>query len=137
MHRRYSGFLAIGFLAMTGVPVLADSSGSGHEQDRVAGMPQMTESERAALDRFVQHEARFKDHYDSHYAKSGYGYNQYRPAYQHGFELALDQRYKKMDWTQLELQARRTWDDGTMGLWDRYKDAVRYGWEQGVVLDRG
>ena len=102
-------------------------------EDGVVGR---TESEKAAFDSFVRHESQFKEHYRAHYAASGYDYNQYRPAYQHGFELALDKRYVKMDWSQLESQARRTWDESKMGLWDQYKDAVRYGWEQGAMLER-
>ena len=113
---------------------VVESASSRAGQDRVVGR---TESEKAAFDSFVRHESQFKAHHQAHYATSGYDYNQYRPAYQHGFELALDERYAKMDWSQLESQARRTWDESKMGLWDRYKDAVRYGWEQGVMLDKG
>lgn len=104
------------------------------KQDRIAGM---TDRENEAFDKFVKHESRFKDHYQSHFSTSHYEYNQYRPAYQHGFELGLDPRYRKMDWISVEPEARRTWDESTMGLWSQYKDAVRYGWEQGAVLERG
>ena len=103
------------------------------KQDRIAGM---TDREKEAFDKFVKHESRFKDHYQSHFSTSHYEYNQYRPAYQHGFELGLDPRYRKMDWSRVEPEARRTWDESTMGLWSQYKDAVRYGWEQGVALER-
>lgn len=98
-------------------------------------MVAMTEREKEALDKFVTHEARFKEHYRSHFATSQYEYHQYRPAYQHGFELALDTPGHKMDWNSAEPQARRTWDESTMGIWNQYKDAVRYGWEQGVALE--
>lgn len=104
------------------------------KQDRIAGM---TDREKEAFDKFVKHESRFKDHYQSHFSTSHYDYNQYRPAYQHGFELGLDPRYRKMDWSSVEPEARRTWDESTMGLWSQYKDAVRYGWEQGATLERG
>jgi hypothetical protein len=96
----------------------------------------MTEQQMKILDKFVQHEARFKDHYQAHFSTSHYEYNQYRPSYLHGFELALDPRYRKTDWNNVEPQARRTWDESTMGLWTQYKDAVRYGWEQGTLLER-
>lgn len=96
----------------------------------------MTEREKEALDQFVEHEARFKEHYRSHFSTSHYEYHQYRPAYQHGFELALDARGKKMDWNSAEPQVRRTWNESTMGLWSQYKEAVRYGWEQGFALER-
>lgn len=103
------------------------------KQDRIADM---TDRKKEALDKFVKHESRFKDHYQSHFSTSNYEYNQYRPAYQHGFELSLDPRYRKMDWSSAESEARRTWNESTMGLWSQYKDAVRYGWEQGVTLER-
>jgi len=134
-HVRRCVWLASVVLSSAAVSVQAQAQQrAAPQQDQTAGM---TERERAALDKFTQHESRFKDHYESHYAQSGYGYNQYRPAYRHGFDLALDQRYRHMDWSTLELQARRTWDDSQMGMWDRYKDAVRFGWEQGVILERG
>lgn len=105
---------------------------SQQKQDRIV---RMTDQEKKALDKFVTHESRFKDHYQSHYSTSKYEYHQYRPAYQHGFELALDPRYRKMDWNSVEPEARRTWNESTMGLWTQYKEAVRYGWEQGMALE--
>jgi hypothetical protein len=104
------------------------------KHDRIAIM---TDREKEAFDKFVKHESRFKDHYQAHFSTSHYEYNQYRPAYQHGFELGLDPRFRKMDWSNVEPEARRTWDESTMGIWSQYKDAVRYGWEQGVALERG
>lgn len=98
------------------------------QQDRAA---RMTEQEKEVLNKFVQHETRFKDHYQSHFSTSHYEYHQYRPAYQHGFELGLDPRYRRMDWSSVEPEARRTWDESTMGIWSQYKEAVHYGWEQG------
>jgi hypothetical protein len=77
------------------------------------------------------YEADFRQNYEANYANSGYGYDQYRPAYQYGFGLAKDSRYTTMDWKALEMQAHRNWNEATMGPWDRYKDAVRYGWERG------
>lgn len=102
-------------------------------QDRIIGT---TEQEREAFDRFVAHESNFKDHYQANFLASHYEYHQYRPAYQHGFELGLDPRYERSDWTSVEPEARRTWVESTMGMWSQYRDAVRYGWEQGIALER-
>jgi hypothetical protein len=107
---------------------------SSTSDDQTPALPQ---ANTQVLDQLKRHEPEFKDHYDRHYAGSGYGYNQYRPAYQYGYELAMDTRYKTMEWSTLELQARRGWDEATLGLWDRYKDAVRFGWERGVIEQRG
>ncbi len=79
---------------------------------------------------FKRYEADYREHYNQHYAHSGYAYNQLRPAYEYGFELAIDPRYRDMEWNRLEPPARRGWDDSTMGLWDQYRDAVQYGWER-------
>lgn len=83
------------------------------------------------------YEADFRQNYEANHANSGYGYDQYRPAYQYGFGLAKDPRYAMMDWNELEMQAHRNWNEGTMGPWDRYKDAVRYGWERGRAATPG
>jgi hypothetical protein len=99
--------------------------------------PVLPQADEHVLEQLKRHEPQFKEHYEHHYAGSGYGYNQYRPAYQYGYELAMDARYRTMDWSRLELQARRGWDEATMGLWDRYKDAVQFGWERGVIAQRG
>jgi hypothetical protein len=85
----------------------------------------------AELAEITRYEPDFRQNYESHFADTGYGYDQYRPAYRYGFELAKDPRYDGMDWNTLEMQAHRNWDEGTMGPWNRYKDAVRYGWERG------
>ncbi|HEY7533816.1 MAG TPA: hypothetical protein VH681_13660 [Nitrospiraceae bacterium] len=101
------------------------------------GVAGKTDREKAIFDKFIKQESDFKQHYDAHYLNSGYGYNQYRPAYQHGFELGVDPRYSSTDWNSMESQARRTWNESKMGLWDQYKDAVRFGWERGVQTQKG
>ena len=120
-------------IAAGGTPATAAQD----ERHGSAHTPSLPHVDHEMLDQLKRHEAQFKEHYDHHYANSGYGYNQYRPAYQYGFELAMDERYKTMDWSILELQARKGWDESTMGLWDQYKDAVRFGWERGVIAQRG
>jgi hypothetical protein len=85
----------------------------------------------AELAEITRYEPDFRQNYESNFANTGYGYDQYRPAYRYGFELAKDPRYNGMDWNTLEMQAHRNWNEGTMGPWTRYKDAVRYGWERG------
>jgi len=85
----------------------------------------------AELAEITRYEPDFRQNYESNFANTGYGYDQYRPAYRYGFELAKDPRYNGMDWNTLEMQAHRNWNEGTMGPWNRYKEAVRYGWERG------
>lgn len=81
--------------------------------------------------RFVNHEASFRAHYQSHYATSGYDFNHYRLAYKYGFDLALEPDNRKMEWSSLEPQARQHWNEKLMGLWSQHRQAVSYGWELG------
>lgn len=120
-------------VAAGGTPATA-AQNEGHVSGQSPSLPQ---ANPRILDQLKDQEPQFKEHYDHHYAGSGYGYNQYRPAYQYGYELAMEERYRTMDWSTLERQARKGWDESTMGLWDQYKDAVRFGWERGVIAQRG
>ncbi len=96
-----------------------------------------TPGERAVFQAFTREEDEFRRHYNGRYAGSGYAYNQVRPAYQHGFEFGYDGRYRDREWTAVEDDARRRWDESRLGSWDRYRDAVRFGWERGVLASRG
>jgi hypothetical protein len=120
------------------VPVVPREQAMIDPRDRSSeevGLRQGTESSMPGSDLDVAdigpYEPDFRQNYESNYANSGYGYDQYRPAYQYGFGMAKDPRYTTMDWNELEMQAHRNWNEGTMGPWERYKDAVRYGWERG------
>jgi hypothetical protein len=105
-----------------------------HASDMVAGR---TASEQTMFSAFTRQESEFRNHYEKEFAQTGYAYSQFRPAYQRGFELGYDPHYRDSDWTIIEKEARRNWDESAMGQWDRYKDAVRFGWERGVVAARG
>lgn len=123
-------------------PVPGDTARSSREESRLG--PQDRSDQEVALRRdaeslppgaelaeITRYEPDFRQNYESNFANTGYGYDQYRPAYRYGFELAKDPRYNEMDWNTLEMQAHRNWNESTMGPWNRYKDAVRYGWERG------
>lgn len=96
-----------------------------------------TGGHKDASDRFTNHESSFKAHYQSHYATSGYDFNHYRLAYQYGFDLARDPDNRKMGWSSLEPQALQNWNEKVMGVWSQHRQAVRYGWEQGLILHSG
>lgn len=92
---------------------------------------QGAEMETAKIGDVMEYEPDFRKNYDSRYADSGYAYEQYRPAYVYGYELAKDPNYRSVrDWSELEPRIRGDWNESTMGPWDRYKDAVRYAWER-------
>ena len=103
--------------------------GSGEVALRRDGdMPPATETAR--IEDINRYEPDFRRNYETNYADSGYGYDQYRPAYYFGYELATDPRYRGQEWTAVESDAHGYWNESTMGPWDRYKDAVHYAWDR-------
>jgi len=73
-----------------------------------------------------------RNNFNTNYgSQSQYTYDQYLPAYRYGYDLANDPRYRSMsDWNMVEAQARRDWDARNIGPYERFKDAIRYGWER-------
>lgn len=109
---------------------------SGMREETIVIVPVEPRSSSDVTD-IGRYEPDFRQDYQNNFSNSGYGYDQYRPAYRYGFEMASDPRYGNADWSDIERQAHRNWDEGTMGPWDRYKDAVRYGWERGRQAAQG
>ena len=95
---------------------------------RDGDMPPPTETAR--IEDINTFEPDFRRNYETNYAGSGYGYDQYRPAYYFGYELATDPRYRGQEWTAIESDAHGYWNESTMGPWDRYKEAVHYAWDR-------
>jgi len=58
-------------------------------------------------------------------------YETYAPAYQHGYRMARDERYRGRRWEEVEPTLRsdyeRSYPDSK---WEQMKDAVRYGWDK-------
>jgi uncharacterized protein (TIGR02271 family) len=76
------------------------------------------------------YDADFRQHHTSTFASSGGAYADYEPAYRYGYTLGTEERYRGRDWSALESDAQRDWETRHTGTWDRYKDAIRYGWEK-------
>jgi uncharacterized protein (TIGR02271 family) len=79
-----------------------------------------------AVPGFATHAAAFRQHHTTTCA--GTPYAEYEPAYRYGYDLGTNQRYHGRDWAALEADARRDWEARQPGTWERFKDAVRYGW---------
>jgi hypothetical protein len=71
----------------------------------------------------------FQKHYATAFASKGMAYTEYEPAYRYGYELHTNERYRGRDWAALEADARRDWEARHPSSWERFKDAIRYGWE--------
>ena len=77
---------------------------------------------------FAAYDPTFREHYTTAFANSGVAYTTYEPAYRYGYELGTNERYRGRDWAALEAEARRDWETRHPSTWERFKDAVRYGW---------
>jgi hypothetical protein len=72
----------------------------------------------------------FRKHYQANYASNQYSFSSYQPAYQYGYKLADDVRYRDRTWTEIEPEVRRDWETRNQGAWEDFKDSVRYAWER-------
>jgi uncharacterized protein (TIGR02271 family) len=72
----------------------------------------------------------FRQHWTTHYGSGSVPYEQYGPAYRFGAQFTSGANAESADWTQIEPEARRSWEARSQGTWDRMKDAVRYSWER-------
>jgi Domain of unknown function (DUF2382) len=77
---------------------------------------------------FAAYDTAFREHYTTAFTTSGAPYAVYEPAYRYGYELGINERYRGRDWAALEVEARRDWEARHPSSWERFKDAVHYGW---------
>lgn len=106
----------------------AGSSGGGEATGR-AGTPGATEQGAGAGGMDVE---RYRRHFEANYAGEGHRFDDYDPAYRYGHELARNDEYQGMDWTAVAPRARQEWEarqPGQESTWDRFKEAIRHGWE--------
>lgn len=75
------------------------------------------------------YDADFRRHYMTSPACHGHPYDRWAPAYRYGYDLASDSRYAGSDWTTIEPEARRRWEERRQGKWEEFEDTVRYAWE--------
>jgi hypothetical protein len=71
--------------------------------------------------------ADFREHHRTTVTESGLTYMEYEPAYRYGYDVG--QRYPDKDWRSLEAGIRQGWEMWHPGTWERFKDAIRYGWD--------
>jgi uncharacterized protein (TIGR02271 family) len=78
---------------------------------------------------FATYDPMFRKHCATAFTGRGATYTEYEPAYRYGYELGTNERYRGQDWAALEADARRDWETRHPNTWERFKDAIRYGWE--------
>ncbi|APA87995.1 hypothetical protein BJG93_21520 [Paraburkholderia sprentiae WSM5005] len=80
---------------------------------------------------YLEYEEDFRTHYDEQYAAANARYEDYVPAYRYGAEIGRDARFRNRPWEEIEPEARRHWEStSSESTWERFKLAVRHGWER-------
>lgn len=79
---------------------------------------------------FDTYTADFRKYYDTNFAKSGLSYDQYEPVYRYGYDLGNNQQYSSKDWSSIEQDARKRWEERNPNTWEQFKDAVKYAWDK-------
>jgi hypothetical protein len=86
---------------------------------------------------YTAYENDFRDNWRANYANQGGRYEDYESAYEYGYELRNDPRYRDRDWNGAEADIQRDWEARQPGTWDRMKNSVRYAWDKTTGAERG
>ncbi len=80
---------------------------------------------------FDQYDRDFRNDWERSYRSRGYGYERYQPAYQYGYRLANENRYRGRQWNDIEMDVRRDWEtQHPSDAWEDFKDAVKHAWQR-------
>lgn len=74
-------------------------------------------------------EDNFREHFGSFY-NDGSVYDDYAPAYRYGSTMRDDSRFAQRHWDDAEPELRDNWESSNPSSWDKFKAAVRHGWER-------
>jgi hypothetical protein len=78
----------------------------------------------------VDYDREFRTDFQTRYGNQG-RYEEYAPAYQYGYRMASDPRYRGKRYEDIEDDIRTDYmRNNPNSAWDRMKGAVRYGWER-------
>lgn len=81
--------------------------------------------------RFNRFDDDFRRHFNQHFSKSeDYSYDDYAIGYRYGATLGEDPQNRGKDWDNVAARAQTQWDERNYATWDKFKDAVRYGWQR-------
>jgi uncharacterized protein (TIGR02271 family) len=96
---------------------------------RHAGADIRTGATSATTVDFSNYEVDYRRHHNATFLSHG-AYADYEPAYRYGYELGTSERYRGRNWAALEADAHRDWETRHPSTWERFKDAIRYGWDK-------
>jgi hypothetical protein len=73
----------------------------------------------------------FRSDWQRSYGSSGYDYQRYQPAYQYGYNLATDAKYRSQNWSDIEPDARRDWEmRHPNDAWEDFRHAIQHAWDR-------
>lgn len=73
----------------------------------------------------------FRNHFNQHFSKSkDYNYDDYAIGYRYGATLGEDPQNRGKNWDSVATRAQTQWDERNYATWDKFKDAVHYGWQR-------
>jgi hypothetical protein len=98
------------------VGVVSQGDAARHTAPGTVGTPDLARSE-----------ADFHQHHRTTATESGLTYMEYEPAYRYGYDVG--QRFPEQDWGTLEAALRDGWELWHPGTWERFKGAIRFGWD--------
>jgi len=79
----------------------------------------------------------FRNNWRTNYGNLGGTYEDYAIAYEFGYEIRSDPRYRGRDWNSVQSDLQRDWESRQTETWDRMKNAVRYAWDKATGAERG
>jgi len=73
----------------------------------------------------------YRGHWSSNFANLGGSFDEYAPAYRYGASMRGSDSYRGRSWDESETTLRSNWEShNPTSAWDKFKDAVRHGWER-------
>lgn len=78
----------------------------------------------------------YRSHWNATYSTSTEvsTYDEYKPAYSYGSDMARSEKYRGRQWNEVESDLRSDWDtrygSGGQSTWEKMKSAVRHGWDR-------
>lgn len=113
-----------------------DFSTTGSDTSEPSAWERVKNAVRHGWDRMTddnEDDVYYRNHWNSVYGATGGAYDEYRPAYSYGSEMALNEKYRGRPWNDVEGDLRTDWDTrypGEQSTWEKMKSAVRHGWDR-------
>jgi uncharacterized protein (TIGR02271 family) len=78
---------------------------------------------------FTDYEPDFRRYVDTRLADRGLTYDDVSPALKFGYQMGTTEPFRSSNWTKVEPDARKLWENQNPGTWDNNANIVKYSWE--------